>query len=90
MKIESILSNYNHNNAGCKKNLATLLTHGKLSGTGKLIILPVDQGFEHGPEESFAKNPSAYDPEYHIRIATEAAPIVSTCEDEVEEFCPSK
>jgi class I fructose-bisphosphate aldolase len=45
---------------------------GRLAGTGKLVILPVDQGFEHGPARSFAKNPAGYDPEYHIQLAIEA------------------
>ena len=46
--------------------------NGKLSGTGKLVILPVDQGFEHGPDRSFAINPEAYDPHYHFKLALEA------------------
>jgi len=54
--IKSILSNYESDNPGVKSNLARILMSGKLAGTGKLIILPVDQGFEHGPARSFAKN----------------------------------
>ena len=45
---------------------------GKLGGTGKLVILPVDQGFEHGPARSFAKNSPAYDPHYHFKLAIDA------------------
>ncbi|MEM8539108.1 MAG: class I fructose-bisphosphate aldolase, partial [Pseudomonadota bacterium] len=45
---------------------------GKLGGTGKMIILPVDQGFEHGPARSFAPNPPAYDPHYHYQLAIDA------------------
>jgi len=45
---------------------------GKLGGTGKLVNLPVDQGFEHGPARSFAPNPPAYDPHYHFQLAVDA------------------
>jgi class I fructose-bisphosphate aldolase len=37
-----------------------------------MIILPVDQGFEHGPARSFAPNPLAYDPAYHFQLAIDA------------------
>ncbi|MDX1916403.1 MAG: class I fructose-bisphosphate aldolase [Rickettsiaceae bacterium] len=70
--IEDILSNYPSCSPAIIGNLYKILTHGKLAGTGKLVILPVDQGFEHGPDRSFAKNPLSYDPEYHIKIAIEA------------------
>jgi class I fructose-bisphosphate aldolase len=53
-------------------NLARLLNHGRLGGTGKFVILPVDQGFEHGPARSFAPNPAGYDPDYHFQLALEA------------------
>jgi fructose-bisphosphate aldolase, class I len=53
-------------------NLARILMQGKLGGTGKLVILPVDQGFEHGPARSFSVNPDAYDPHYHYQIAIDA------------------
>jgi class I fructose-bisphosphate aldolase len=55
-----------------KANLARMLMAGKLGGTGKMIILPVDQGFEHGPARSFAPNPEGYDPHYHYKLAIEA------------------
>lgn len=71
-KIKEIMANYQGENPGVLANLYKILNHGKLSGTGKLVILPVDQGFEHGPEKSFAPNPSAYDPHYHFELAIEA------------------
>lgn len=71
-KVKKILSCYESDNAGTKTNLARILMHGKLGGTGKLVILPVDQGFEHGPARSFAVNPDAYDPHYHFQLAVDA------------------
>lgn len=71
LKLRQILSNYNADNQGTKINLARIINSGSLAGTGKIIILPVDQGFEHGPDSSFAINPVAYDPKYHINLAIE-------------------
>lgn len=71
-KVKKILSRYESDNAGTKANLARILMHGKLGGTGKMVILPVDQGFEHGPDRSFAVNPDAYDPHYHFQLAIDA------------------
>jgi fructose-bisphosphate aldolase, class I len=71
-QVKEILSWYGSDNPGTLTNLARLLNHGKLAGTGKLVILPVDQGFEHGPARSFAPNPPAYDPRYHFELAIEA------------------
>jgi fructose-bisphosphate aldolase, class I len=71
-RVREILSWYESDNPGTKANIARLLTHGRLAGTGKLVILPVDQGFEHGPARSFAVNPPAYDPNYHYELALEA------------------
>ncbi|MEO0963661.1 MAG: class I fructose-bisphosphate aldolase [Planctomycetota bacterium] len=68
-RVQEILSWYGSDNPGTLTNLARLLNHGKLAGTGKLVILPVDQGFEHGPARSFAPNPPAYDPRYHFQLA---------------------
>ncbi|MDF2389550.1 class I fructose-bisphosphate aldolase [Nostoc ellipsosporum NOK] len=68
-QVKEILSWYGSDNPGTLTNLARLLNHGKLAGTGKLVILPVDQGFEHGPARSFAANPAAYDPRYHFELA---------------------
>ena len=70
--VQKILSNYESDNPGTKANLARILMQGRLGGTGKLVILPVDQGFEHGPARSFAPNPAAYDPHYHFALAIEA------------------
>jgi fructose-bisphosphate aldolase, class I len=70
--IRDILAKYESDNPGTKANLARILTHGRLGGTGKLVILPVDQGFEHGPARSFAVNPPAYDPHYHYQLAIDA------------------
>src|SRR5579871_4232218 len=70
--VSKILSYYESDNPGTKANLARLLMQGKLGGTGKLVILPVDQGFEHGPARSFAKNPAAYDTHYHYQLAVDA------------------
>ena len=71
-KVKKILACYESDNAGTKTNLARILMHGKLGGTGKMVILPVDQGFEHGPDRSFAVNPDAYDPHYHFELAIDA------------------
>lgn len=71
-QVKEILSWYGSDSPGTLTNLARLLNHGRLGGTGKLVILPVDQGFEHGPARSFASNPSAYDPRYHFELAVEA------------------
>ncbi|MGD1084954.1 MAG: class I fructose-bisphosphate aldolase [Verrucomicrobiota bacterium] len=68
-RVKEILSWYGSDNPGTLTNLARLLNHGKLGGTGKLVILPVDQGFEHGPARSFAVNPPGYDPRYHCELA---------------------
>ena len=70
--VKRILSYYESDNPGVKANLARILMSGKLGGTGKLVILPVDQGFEHGPARSFAKNTPAYDPHYHFKLAIDA------------------
>ncbi len=71
-KTRDILSWYESDNPGTKGNIARILGTGKLGGTGKMIILPVDQGFEHGPARSFAPNPAAYDPHYHFQMAIDA------------------
>jgi class I fructose-bisphosphate aldolase len=71
-KVKEILSFYESDNPGTKANLARILMNGRLGGTGKLVILPVDQGFEHGPARSFAPNPPAYDPHYHFQLAIDA------------------
>lgn len=70
--VQKILGNYEGETPGVKANLCRILMEGKLGGTGKLIILPVDQGFEHGPARSFAPNPAGYDPHYHYQLAIDA------------------
>ncbi len=71
-RIRQILSWYPSDSPGVLTNLARLLNHGTLAGTGKLVILPVDQGFEHGPARSFHPNPAGYDPDYHPQLAIES------------------
>ena len=71
-RVKKILANYESDNPGTKANLARILMQGKLGGSGHLVILPVDQGFEHGPARSFAPNPDAYDPHYHFQLAVDA------------------
>jgi class I fructose-bisphosphate aldolase len=71
-RVDEILSWYGSDNPGVLKNLHWLLNTGRLAGTGKLVILPVDQGFEHGPARSFAKNAPGYDPLYHYQLAIDA------------------
>src|SRR5437763_13521223 len=71
-RVHEILSWYGSDNPGTLTNLSRMLNHGRLAGTGKMVILPVDQGFEHGPARSFAPNPPAYDPHYHYKLAIQA------------------
>ena len=71
-RVKEILSWYESDSPGTRANLYRLLMSGTLAGTGKLVILPVDQGFEHGPARCFAQNPAGYDPEYHVSLAIEA------------------
>jgi len=71
-RVRDILSWYGSDNPGTLTNLARILGHGQLAGTGRMVILPVDQGFEHGPARSFATNPPAYDPRYHFQLAIES------------------
>lgn len=71
-RVREILNWYGSDNPGVLTNLARLMNTGRLAGTGKLVILPVDQGFEHGPARSFAKNPDGYDPAYHFELAIES------------------
>jgi class I fructose-bisphosphate aldolase len=71
-RVREILGYYDSENGSVRNNLSRMLNHGKLAGTGKFVILPVDQGFEHGPARSFAINPPAYDPRYHFQLAIDA------------------
>ncbi|HKN47904.1 MAG TPA: class I fructose-bisphosphate aldolase [Candidatus Polarisedimenticolia bacterium] len=71
-RVKEILSWYDSDNPGTRANLARLLGAGRLGGSGRMVILPVDQGFEHGPARSFAPNPAGYNPLYHFELAIEA------------------
>ncbi len=71
-RVREILGWYASDNPGTRANIARMLNHGTLAGTGKMVILPVDQGFEHGPARSFAANPGGYDPNYHFQLAVDA------------------
>ena len=54
---------------GVLRNLKSIFNHGRLSGTGYLSILPVDQGIEHSAAASFTPNPIYFDPEKIIELA---------------------
>ena len=71
-RVRQILSWYASETPGVQANLYRLMSHGRLAGTGKMVILPVDQGFEHGPARTFAVNPGGYDPHYHFQLAIDA------------------
>ena len=91
-RIREILSWYASENPGVRTNLARMLNHGRLAGTGKMVILPVDQGFEHGPARSFAPNPAGYDARYHFQLAIEAgcnayAAPLGSLEAGVSDYC---
>jgi fructose-bisphosphate aldolase, class I len=91
-RIREILSWYTSENPGVRTNLARMLNHGRLGGSGKMVILPVDQGFEHGPARSFAPNPAGYDPRYHFQLAIEAgcnayAAPLGSLEAGVSDYC---
>ncbi|RYG93548.1 MAG: class I fructose-bisphosphate aldolase, partial [Alphaproteobacteria bacterium] len=88
-QVKSVLAWYDGERPGVKANLARLLMHGRTGGSGKLLVLPVDQGFEHGPAQSFCRNPDAFDPRYHFElgiaagVSALAAPLgfLSACAD---------
>ena len=71
-RVKRILANYESDTPGTKANIARILMNGRLGGSGRLVVLPVDQGWEHGPARSFAPNPPAYDPHYHYQLAIDA------------------
>ncbi len=58
-------------NINVLKNLQWIFMSGRLSGTGYLSILPVDQGIEHSAGASFAPNPQYFDPENIVKLAIE-------------------
>ena len=68
--VDDVFSLSNRNN-NVLRNLQSLYSHGRLSGTGYLSILPVDQGIEHSAGASFAPNPDYFDPENIIQLAIE-------------------
>lgn len=70
--VQKILSFYESDNPGTKANLVRLLMHGRMRGTGSLLVLAVDQGFEHGPGRSYGMNQAAYDPHFHYKLAVDA------------------
>lgn len=58
-----------HLSIGKRARLYRLLyEHGP--GNGTMLLLPIDQGLEHGPVDFFA-NPEALNPEYQARLALE-------------------
>ena len=71
-RVRQILSWYPSENPGVLSSLARMLNTGTLAGTGRMVILTVDQGFEHGPARSFAPNPAGYDPDYHVQLAIDS------------------
>jgi fructose-bisphosphate aldolase, class I len=71
-RVDEILSWYQDDSPQTLANLRRILEHGRTGGSGKLVVLPVDQGFEHGPTRSFAPNPAGYDPRYHAQLAVDA------------------
>lgn len=71
-RVKQILSWYGSDSPGVRANLVRMLNHGNLAGTGRMVILPVDQGFEHGPVRSFEPNPAGYDPDYHVQLAIDS------------------
>ena len=90
--LSSVLSNYSHESPAVRTSLYEILSAGRLGGSGRLLILPVDQGFEHGPDKSFSKNAPAYDPLYHHQLAVDAglsayAAPLGMLEASVDEFC---
>lgn len=70
--VRDNLANYASETPGVQGKLARMLMHGRLGGTGRMIVLPVDQGVEHGPARSFAINAAGYDPIYHHELALES------------------
>ncbi len=63
------------------RSLQTLFSSGRLSNTGYLSILPVDQGVEHSGGASFSPNPIYFDPENIVALAIEGGcnAVATTC-----------
>lgn len=89
-QTKAILENYAGESPGLLANLARFLNAGALAGTGKMVILPVDQGVEHGPGASFAPNPDGYDPAYHVRLAIDGGLSGFACPLGMMEVCASE
>lgn len=62
---------YSDRSPAVLRSMQSLFDHGRLSGTGYLSILPVDQGIEHSAGASFAPNPQYFDPENIVKLAVE-------------------
>lgn len=71
-RVKEILSWYPALTNMQRHNLLRFINYGRIGGTGKFVLLPVDQGFEHGPGRSFEPNPAGYDPAYHAKLAIES------------------
>lgn len=83
-RVHEILSWYQSTSTPAQiKNLARVLNYGRIGGSGKLVILPIDQLIEHGPGRSFEPNPDMYDPIHQAQLALDggvnayAAPLGS-------------
>ncbi len=48
-------------------------------GNGTLMLLPIDQGIEHGPRDFFP-NPASKDPEYQFKLAVEGGYSAIACQ----------
>lgn len=68
--LDRVVSNSNRSNQTIR-SLQSMYSHGRLTGTGYLSILPVDQGIEHSAGASFAPNPIYFDPENIVKLAIE-------------------
>ncbi len=71
-RVQNILKLYESDSPAIKAQLARILLAGRLGGTGRIVILPIDQGVEHGPAKSFAMNQPAFDPLYFFDLAIDA------------------
>ena len=71
-RVSEILSWYPAMTNQQKYNLLRFINYGRIGGTGKFVLLPVDQGFEHGPGRSFQPNPAGYNPLYHAQLAIDS------------------
>jgi class I fructose-bisphosphate aldolase len=70
-RVKKLIDCYEGEPSGVRLNLARLFTHGRLGGSGHIVMLAVDQGFEHGPT-TFLSNPDGFSPHYHFQLAEES------------------